>query len=181
MEKAYHELYKVSDDWVNEKIALACKQGYIDVAFGLRIRCPALKGIDPTKKLSAKVEKITRTIANALGQSYGMLNTYAGIQLREKLINSPYKLDIMLSPHIHDAQYFCAKEDVDVIRWLNNNVVDVMNWQDLPEIQHETVTLGGELDLFYPAWDKSITIPNNATELDILTMCQAHSKKLKES
>ena len=174
-------MYKVSDEWVNAKIALACKQGYIDVAFGLRIRCPALKGIDPTKKLSTKVEKITRTIANALGQSYGMLNTYAGIQLRRKLIVSSYKNQVYLGPHIHDAQYFCIEEDVEVVTWLNNAVAEVMLWQGLPEIQHDTVGLGGELDLFYPAWDKSTTLPNNATEADILNICQKHSEKLREN
>ena len=42
IEANYHELYKESDAWAKEKLDLCCQQGYIDVAFGLRIRTPLL-------------------------------------------------------------------------------------------------------------------------------------------
>ena len=43
IEKAYHDLYQVSDQWVAEKVNQACKDGYITCAFGLRLRTPVLK------------------------------------------------------------------------------------------------------------------------------------------
>jgi len=43
IELNYHELYKVSDDWVADKINKASSDGYITCAFGLRVRTPILK------------------------------------------------------------------------------------------------------------------------------------------
>src|SRR5690606_32526700 len=42
IEASYHELYKVSDQWVQNKLNQAGKDGYITGAFGLRIRTPLL-------------------------------------------------------------------------------------------------------------------------------------------
>jgi len=180
VDKAYHELYKTSDEWVNAKLKQATEDGYATVAFGLRVRCEALKGIYlDIDRLPPKLEALTRTIANAFGQSYGLLNNRAGISLRKKAMTSPFKNSILFAPHIHDAQYFLIKEDIAVLEWLNNELVTEMCWQNLPEIQHPIVGLGGQLDIFYPTWAKSVSLPNNATQDEIKAICLKHAEELK--
>ena len=61
---------------------------------------------------------------------------------------------------IHDAQYYIFPDDVDIVKWVNDNLTECMSWQDLPELQHDVVKLGSNLDLF-PSWDKPITLKNN--------------------
>ena len=41
----YQALYKVSIDWVNDKLNKAAEVGYITCAFGLRVRTPLLKQV----------------------------------------------------------------------------------------------------------------------------------------
>lgn len=42
-----------------------------------------------------------------------------------------------------------------------------MKWQDLPELHHEEVKLGAELDVFYKSWSNPITLSNNASQEEI--------------
>lgn len=172
IEAAYHEMYTVSDQWVESKIKQACKDGYVTVAFGLRVRTPILaKTVLGTKRTPYEAQAEGRTAGNALGQSYGMLNNRAGIEFQERTLASPYRLDIKPFAHIHDAQYMLVRDDADVVEWVNTNLVECMEWQDLPEIQHPDVPLGGELDLFYPSWANSVTIPNGMSAEDIQSHC----------
>jgi len=39
-----------------------------------------------------------------------------------------------------------------------------MQWQELPEIQHDLVKLGGAVEVYYPNWSIKTTIPNNASQ-----------------
>ncbi len=163
IELNYHTLYKHSDEWVQTKLDDAAKVGYLTVAFGLRVRTPLLhQTIMNSTKTPYEAQAEGRTGGNALGQSYGLLNNRAGIDLQDRTLNSDYRYDILPVAHIHDAQYFIVRDDIEVVEWLNINLVDCMNWQELPEIQHSTVTLGGELSLFYPSWKEEIVIPNGA-------------------
>ena len=43
VEANYHELYKESDAWVDDKLKQAHKDGYVTVAFGMRLRTPIMK------------------------------------------------------------------------------------------------------------------------------------------
>lgn len=38
-----------------------------------------------------------------------------------------------------------------------------MSWQELPELQHDKVKLGAQLDVFYKGWHQEITLPNYAS------------------
>lgn len=92
-----------------------------------------------------------RTAGNALsGQSYGLLNCKAANDFMERVYASPYKYDIMPVMQIHDAQYYIFPDDIDIVKWVNDNLIECMSWQDLPELQHDVVKLGAELDIFYP-------------------------------
>lgn len=169
IEDNYHKLYQASDEWVQEKIKQASIDGYVTVAFGLRVRTPVIKqSLMGTDRTPYEAQAESRTAGNALGQSYGMLNNRAGIELQERTFDSDFRYDILPVAHIHDAQYFLVRDDVEAVEWLNHNLVECMKWQELPEIQHESVGLGGELSLFHPSWANDIELPNGADQETII-------------
>ncbi len=172
IEKGYHDLYKVSDQYVQDRLQQASKDGYVEVAFGLRVRTPLLKQVvfgSTSMPYEAAAEG--RTAGNALGQSYGLLNSRAANAFMEKVWASKYKLDIKPVALIHDAIYLIVKDDVDVVEWVNKELILAMQWQELPEIQHPTVKLGAALDIYWPDWSHTITLPNHATNQTIVDMC----------
>ena len=136
IEQRYHELYSVSDEWVDNKLNIAAIEGYIVCAFGLRLRTPLLHA----------AEKERRTAGNALGQSWCLLNSRSANEVMEKVWNSPYKTDILPVAQIHDALYFFIKDDLDVLTWFNKVLIEAMEWQDHPAIYHPEVKLGGDLE-----------------------------------
>lgn len=173
IERKYHELYKVSDDWVQAKIAGAANDGYVTVAFGLRVRTPILaQTILGNRKTPYEAKAEGRTAGNALGQSYGQLNNRAAIAYQERTLKSKYAEDIRPICHIHDSQYFLVQDDVHTMHWHNTGLIECMEWDGLSEIQHPTVKLGGQLEVYYPNWAKKIKIPNGASKKEILSLCR---------
>lgn len=172
IEHRYHELYVESDAWVEAKIKQAHDDGYVTGAFGLRVRTPLLKATlynQPKMPYQAKAEG--RTAGNALGQSWCLLNNRAAIEFQERVINSQYRLDIRPSAAIHDANYMLIRNDVELVKWVNDNLVECAEWQDHPDIQHDEVGLGGELSIFYPSWKEEYVLPNKATVQEIISIC----------
>lgn len=168
IEKNYHELYKQSDNWVKDKIQLATKQGYIDSAFGLRIRTPVLsKTVLDTTKTPKEATKEARTLGNAIsGQSYGLLTNRA-VNAFMELVWAKYPTDIFPVALIHDAIYLLIKDDLSIVKWVNDNLIKCMQWQELKELKHDTVKLSAQLDLYYPDWSNPITLKNNMSKLEI--------------
>ena len=162
VEKNYHAMYEASGIWLEAKLLEASKLGYAKLAFGLRLRTPLLARTVMGSSMKANISSAeARTAGNALsGQSYGLLNCKAANDFMERVYASPYKYDIMPVMQIHDAQYYIFPDDVDIVKWVNDNLIECMSWQDLPELQHDVVKLGSNLDLF-PSWDKPITLKNN--------------------
>lgn len=178
IEKGYHELYVVSDQYVEAKLEQASKDGYVTVAFGLRVRTPLLKQVmwgSPRVPYEAQAEG--RTAANALGQSYGLLNNRAAVAFMQRVWNSEYALDIKPVALIHDAIYILMRDRADVVEWANRELIAAMTWQELPEIQHDTVKLGASLGIFWPTWATELTIPNNATKELIISLCENHKRE----
>lgn len=168
VEAKYHELYVVSDQWVASKLDQATRDGYVTIAFGLRLRTPLLhQVVRGTSKTPHQAEAEGRTAGNALGQSYCLLNSRAGVEFNGKVRKSEFRLDIKPCAQIHDAQYFLVRDDIKAIKYANDNLVEAVKWQELPDIQHDEVKLGGEFGIFYPTWKTEITLPNGATEDDI--------------
>lgn len=181
IEENYHNMYVVSDEWKAERIAEACKNGYATVAFGLRVRTPLLgQVILGNCKTPFEAEAEGRTIGNALGQSYGLMNTRAGTDVMRKVRASKFALDIRPCAQIHDALYFRVVGNFEALQFLNKVVGEAMSWQELPEIWHEEVKLSGELDIFYPTWKDDFTIPNGADAKEIKEICAAEAVKRKE-
>ena len=179
IEARYHELYAQSTKWVKDRIQKAAEQGYSEAAFGLRIRTPLLHQTLLGHRTTPKeAEAEARTLGNAIsGQSYGLLTNRALNAFMERVWASPYRNAIKPISVIHDAIYLLVQDDVNVIEWVNRELIEAMQWQELPEIQHDEVKLGAELDLFYPSWAEAITLPNNATQEEIRELCRNQLKE----
>lgn len=179
IEESYKQLYEVSINWVNAKLEQATKDGYVTVAFGLRVRTPLLhQVIRGSRSTPFAAEAEGRTAGNALGQSWGLLNTRASIEFMAGVRSSKHLLDIKPCAHIHDAQYMLVREDIDAILYCNEHLVKAVQWQDHPDIEHDQVKLGGEFSIFWPSWEKELIIPNNASKEEILAGIEEHCSKL---
>jgi DNA polymerase-1 len=181
IEENYHELYKVSDQYVQDRLKQASKDGFVEVAFGLRVRTPLLKQVVfGGHKMPYEAAAEGRTAGNALGQSYGLLNNRAAVAFFKKVWASKYRYDILPIALIHDAIYILIRDNVEIVEWANNHLIGEMRWQNLPEIQHPTVKLGAALDLFWPSWANATTLPNEASQKTIVEMCQATRRSVLE-
>ena len=178
IEARYHELYKVSDAWVQAKLNQASKDGYITAAFGLRIRTPLLaQVIRGTSKTPHEAEAEGRTAGNALGQSWCLLTNRASAEFMDKVRNNEHRLDIKPCAHIHDAQYLLVRDDVATLLYANKHLVDAVKWQDHPEIQHDQVHLGGVFSVFWPDWSFDIEVPNGADEEALIKALDARLER----
>ena len=181
IEANYHELYQVSDAWVQDKLDQASIDGYVTVAFGLRLRTPLLgRTLRGRSKVPYEAEAEGRTAGNALGQSYGLLTNRACNDFMQKVWLSRYRCDILPSAMIHDAIYLLIKDDIDVVEWVNRELIKSMEWQELPELEHDTVKIGAALDVFYPNWASPCTLTNYADKKEIRATCAAFLEKLAD-
>lgn len=179
IESRYHELYKVSDEWVAAKLKEAAQTGYVTAAFGLRLRTPLLaQVILGNSKTPREAAAEGRTAGNALGQSWCLLNTRAGVEFMQEVRQGPHRLDIRPCAQIHDAQYYLIRDDIDLVHYVNEHLVEAVYWQDHPDIAHDLVKLGGELSIFHPSWASEITIPNGAETETIFAAVKKHLEKL---
>ena len=187
IEKLYHELYEHSDNVIMNRIhEEAVKLGYVKLAFGLKLRTPLLKKtVLGNRYTTSEAKAEMRTAGNAMGQSYGLLNNRAVVEFMEIVWKSKYRLKIMPVALIHDAIYLVIEDDLEVIEFANKHLTKCMDWQDLEEIWHDEVKLGGDLDLFYPHWGHGITLPRTANQTELVTTVQAamdkYYAKLKEA
>lgn len=165
IEHKYHELYKVSDEWVATKLDEASRTGYVSAAFGLRVRTPLLhQVIRGNSATPYEAEAEGRTAGNALGQSWCLLNTRAASEFMKTVRAGKHRLQIRPIAHIHDAQYYLIPDDIEILQYVNEHLVKAVQWQEHPDIAHDTVKLGGNLSIFYPTWAQEIELPNHASE-----------------
>ena len=169
VENRFNELYAVSVQVIADKIKQACTDGFVTGAFGLRLRTPILeRTIRGTKATPREAEAEARTAGNMLGQSYCMLNSRAANDFMNQVRASEYKYGISLCAQIHDASYYLIPADAKILKYVNDNLVKAAYWQDLPEIYHPDVPLGGSLGVFYPSWAKEHTVKQYASLDEIL-------------
>lgn len=162
IEANFHELYKVSKIYSDMVIARASNLGYITLAFGLRMRTPLLHACKGKKFTYPAIEE-GRSAYNADSQSWGLLTNRAVIELRDRLMKAPEHIrdSILIINAIHDASYYLLRDDIQVIEWLNINLIECMNWNDDPGVFHAEVGMEAELDIGH-TWEKMVTIPNRA-------------------
>ena len=181
IEANYHKMYAQSDAYVDSRIKQAQLDGHIDVAFGLRIRTTAIhKTVLGTRVTPTIAAAEMRTLGNALGQSWCLLNSRSTSAFMKKVQQSIFKDSIYCISMIHDAAYFLVKADADVLMYINENLVAEMQWQQHPDIQHPTVHLGGELDVCYRGWHEPITLPNNCSKTALKAVLRAGIQKYQE-
>lgn len=177
IEASYHELYQVSDAWVQDRLDEAAERGYVTTAFGLRLRTPLLsRSLRNHKSTPYEAQAESRTAGNALGQGYGLLTNRACNAFMEKVWASPYRLDILPVAMIHDAIYLVIRNNPDIVAWVNRELIQAMQWQELPELRHNKVKLGAELSLFYPSWADELKLPNEADIPTICALAKAHTE-----
>jgi DNA polymerase-1 len=163
IEANYHELYKESDNWVQDKLKQASKDGYITAAFGLRVRTPILPQVVYGKHMPYEAQAESRTAGNALGQSWGLLNNRAQNEFLARVAASKHRLNIQPIAAIHDALYWLVRNTPETLKFVNDNLIECMEWQNHPEIAHDTVKLGAELCVHYPDWSAEHSIKNKAS------------------
>lgn len=176
----YQELYKVSIAYIKNKLNQACKDGYITVAFGLRVRTPLLKQTILNTRITPYAAAAEgRTAGNADGQSWCLLNSRAGSEvLKQVRASEQLRKDVRPCAQIHDAQYYMVRDNIETVDWANKALVNATLWQDHPDIRHPDVGLGGEFFICYPDWSKECKIPNNASHDEIYATCEKHFHKL---
>jgi DNA polymerase-1 len=162
IEESHKNLYKVYYDYINRQIEKARIKGYVTLAFGLRLRTPRLVARE-VPKFALKSEQ--RSAGNALFQSYSLLTTRAFSRFMRRVWKHPLYCDkVFAIVTIYDSIYVDIPNDLDCLKWVNDNLIECMkDISDCPELQHDTVKLGSELELYYPSWANPITIPNNAS------------------
>lgn len=152
--QSYHNLYSgITDLNYNNKI-FAKANGYVECAFGHKVYTPNINAKD-----MKRASKDARSSSNAVTQSWGMLTNRAINEFDERLTNSPYRHDVKLINTIHDAIYLLIRENAEAIKWVNDNLMECMKWQDHPLIASD-IPLTAELDLGY-SWDAMKTLDNN--------------------
>lgn len=172
----YHKMYKVSAEWTEAQLLQASNDGYVTAAFGLRIRTPRIaKVVWDSSKVPSEAKAEGRTVGNAIsGQSYGLLNNRAANEFRQRVLDSRFVNDIQIIALIHDAIYLEWTDSYEVTSWVNDNLVECMRWNELPELQHDKVKLSADLDIFYPHWANAITIKHGMSFEEIQKEIKPH-------
>ena len=130
------------------------------------------------RKTPFAAEAEGRTAGNALGQSHGLLNNRAANAFMEKVRASKYRLDVMPIALIHDAIYLLVRDEPEIVKWVNDNLIQEMQWQELPEIQHDQVKLGANLGIFWPNWSSECELPNGSSVKEIQQICEEYQQAL---
>lgn len=168
LEDNFNTLYAESLKWTQAKLDQAAIDGYVTVAFGLRVRTPILhQVVRGTKSTPYEAEAEGRTAGNALGQSYGLLNNRAMAEFLSLVRDSKFATQIRPCAAIHDASYYEVPQSIEPVLFTNEHLVNAVNWNDDPAIYHPDINLGGELSVFYPAWHHEIELPNGASKEEI--------------
>ena len=173
IEARYHELYQVADQWIQDLIDNAKKIGYIPMAFGGRIRTPLLvQTAGSNKPFPFLAQKEARSAGNAATQSYCVLTLRAINEFMERVWASKYRYSILPSATIHDAGYFMVRDNVKAVKFTNDNLIDCMAWQNLPELQHPTIRITSGMEIYWPSWNQKVKIPNKASVSEIKKLSQ---------
>jgi hypothetical protein len=104
------------------------------------------------------VEKNMRTLFNATSQSYSILTLVSATDIDKLITKEGLENSIQVTNIIHDCIYFELDDDINLIKWLNDNIVKIMT-RDF--IHNQTIHLKAELDIGYDLYNVT-TIPNNA-------------------
>lgn len=173
IEANYHELYKESDAFSETITQYAADNGYVELAFGLRVRTPILaKTIIGSSRTPYEADAEGRSANNAVTQSWGQLTTRAITAFERDLEASQYQLDIFIANTIHDAIYLIIRNTPEVVKWVNDHLIKAMEWNDDPLIKSNDVPMSAELEIYYPSWAEPNPVPNYASLNEVSTILE---------
>lgn len=114
-------------------------------------------------------DKDIRTLNNACSQFWSILTLLTINKMHQLIDEAGLSQDIYITSSIYDSIYFEVRDNPETIKWLNDNLIPVME-QDFLENQivHNSVDL--EIGT---SWAKLTTLPHNA---DVETIKSAIAK-----
>lgn len=167
IEKAFHELYQVSDQFNDSNKRFAETHGYVECAFGLKLRTPIIRQcVLGNSKTPYAAEAEVRSANNAVTQSWGMLLNRAMIATNKRIEQAGMHLRVLPINMIHDAGYFLVRDDAESIKFLNDTLIEEMQWNDHPRIKSDDVPMLANLEIG-KSWDKLVKLKNFATVEEI--------------
>ncbi len=148
----YHNvLYpSITDYRENYVLKTAREQGYLHLGLGCRIYTD-----NPSQEI--------RTLNNATVQFWSILTLIAINEINYRAKQQGYEEDVIVHATIYDSIYFYVKQDAEIIKWLNDNIVEIL-CADFLEEQVVKNEAEGELGL---NWADLFKIKNNASVEEI--------------
>tara|TARA_R110002020_G_scaffold94362_2_gene227166 strand:- start:981 stop:3395 length:2415 start_codon:yes stop_codon:yes gene_type:complete len=151
---AFHELYKVSGDFNDQNRKFMEEHGYVECAFGLKLQTPIItKCIMGNSITPYEADKEARSANNAVTQSWGMLLNRAMNATNKRIEEAGYGTDILPCNMIHDAGYFIVRDTPEHIKFLNDVLIEEMEWNDDDAIRSTDVPMCAQLEIG-KSWDK---------------------------
>ena len=167
IEKAFHELYKVSKEFNKKNTQFMEEHGYVECAFGLKLRTPIISQcILGNSRTPHEADKEARSANNAITQSWGMLLNRAMNATNRRIEEAGHSQDILPCNMIHDAGYFIVRNDPHYIKFLNDILIEEMEWNDHKVIKSVDVPMKATLEIG-KSWDTLVPLNNNATLKEI--------------
>ena len=87
-------------------------------------------------------------------------------------------MDILPCNMIHDAGYFIVREELECIKFLNDVLIEEMEWNDDKAIRSTDVPMKASLEIG-KSWDTLVPLTNNATMEEIQSVIKIHSRSSK--
>jgi DNA polymerase-1 len=167
IEKSFRELYKVSEEFNAHNKRIMETNGYVKCAFGLKLRTPIVSQcVLGNSKTPYEADKEARSANNAITQSWGMLLNRAMNATNKRIEDSGYSTKILPCNMIHDAGYFLVKHEARYIQFLNDVLIQEMQWNDDDLIRSTDVPMAASLELG-KSWDTLVPLHNHATQKEI--------------
>jgi hypothetical protein len=144
----YHNVLYPGITEYREKYVLPTtnENGYVHLGLGFSID-------------SDDVQRNARTLVNATIQFWSMLTYITTNELHYRIDRDGYSNDIYQNATIYDSIYMIVKKDANTIKWLNDNVVEIMT-KDFIENQIVSNEAVGEIGR---NWANLEQVPNKAT------------------
>jgi DNA polymerase-1 len=167
IEKAFHSLYAESDKFNNKNKVFMEKHGYVNCAFGLQLRTPIVaQCVLDNSKTPYEAQAEVRSANNAITQSWGMLLNRAIIATNTRIEEAGYGEHILPINMIHDAAYFMLKDEPKYIKFLNDVLIEEMEWQEHLAIASNDIRITAEMEIG-KSWADLKPLQNNATLVEI--------------
>jgi len=173
--KVFHETYSGIAAWGKKTARFAEINGYIEVGLGLRLQTPSLTRkskeavsrfrYDDTvedadrAKAEAKQGGDERSAINATIQFWDHLTVQSITKFYKKIVEAGFEDKVIPHATIYDAYYGLAEESPEIIKWVNDTLIEIMTADYMP---NQAVKLKSNVDIG-PTWASQSELPNKAS------------------